>query len=205
MSEQVETATLLADYRQTLLQMHACRIEQGGSARRWNRLVNKMQSLHLALRQRPAGRAGISELISDEVLTVRQWAATHALAWDEPGALAELEHQAAVDSSLSEFEAKITMREHAAGRLNTTWTAKQPHQRRAWLWQPCQRLASQAAALIAHSRSRPVDAKSERGGSAADLGEIGVKSTYPARCDPKLASRARKARSRAAQSNLDGI
>jgi hypothetical protein len=115
---------MLDQYRKTLVEMHICRVENGGSSQRWNRLVNNLQRLHLVLRQEPQGRAGISALITDEVLTVRQWAATHALSWDEAAARSELERQAASGPSLSEFDAKIALREHDAGRLNTTWSPK---------------------------------------------------------------------------------
>jgi hypothetical protein len=115
---------MLDQYRSTLVEMHTCRVEYGGSSQPWNRLVNQLQRLHLALRQSAQGRAGISALITDDVLTVRQWAAMHALSWDETAARAELERQAASGPSLPEFEAKITIREHDAGRLNTTWLPK---------------------------------------------------------------------------------
>jgi hypothetical protein len=100
------------------------RIETGGTAKHWNRLVHQLQSLHLALREHTAGRAGISALIDDDVATVRQWAASHALFWDEQRARAELEREAATDHTLSGLEAKITLREFDAGRLNHTWTPK---------------------------------------------------------------------------------
>jgi hypothetical protein len=58
------------------------------------------------------------------VATVRLWAASHALFWDEQRARAELEREASTDDNLSSFEAKITLREFDAGRLNTSWTPK---------------------------------------------------------------------------------
>jgi hypothetical protein len=63
-------------------------------------------------------------LIDHEVITVRQWAATHALFWDEGVARTELQRQAAGESSIGEFEAKIILREFDAGRLDTTWNPK---------------------------------------------------------------------------------
>ena len=54
--------------------------------------------------------------------TVRQWAASRALFWDEQRVRAELEREASTDDNLSSFEAKITLREFDAGRLNTSWT-----------------------------------------------------------------------------------
>jgi hypothetical protein len=115
---------LLTRYRETLLAMHEARIEKGGAPKRWNRLVNQLQSLHLALREHAAGRAGISALIDDDVATVRQWAAGHALFWDEQRARAELEREAATGDSLLGFEARITLREFDTGRLNNSWIPK---------------------------------------------------------------------------------
>jgi len=104
--------------------MHAVRGETGTAPRRWNRLVDRLQQLHLELRTQARGRAGITALINDDVLTVRQWAAGHALFWDEAIARPELERLAGGGPSLAEFEAKIALREYDAGRLNTTWTPK---------------------------------------------------------------------------------
>lgn len=47
---------VLIDYRATLLAMHRERIESGGTPRAWNRLVNRLQKLHLELRETPEGR-----------------------------------------------------------------------------------------------------------------------------------------------------
>ena len=55
---------------------------------------------------------------------MRQWAASHALFWDEQRARAELEREASTDDNLSIFEAKITLCEFDAGRLNASWTPK---------------------------------------------------------------------------------
>lgn len=115
---------LLADYHRTLLSMHACRVERGGDPKRWNRLVNQLQSVQLRLRTSPEGRSGISSLINAENATVRQWSAGFALAWDPLPARAELERLAADEASLAGFEAKITLREFDAGRLDMTWRPK---------------------------------------------------------------------------------
>jgi hypothetical protein len=124
MASETEIDTWLAGYRQTLLEMHATRVEVGGSTSRWNRLADRLQRLHLQLRKEARGRAGITRLINDEVLTIRQWAATHALFWAEAEARAELERQAGAGQTLAEFEAEIVLREYDAGRLNTSWTPK---------------------------------------------------------------------------------
>lgn len=70
------------------------------------------------------GRAAISGYLSDENVTVRQWSAGFALAWDLVLARAELERPAADDRNLVGFEAKMTLREYDAGRLNLTWELK---------------------------------------------------------------------------------
>jgi hypothetical protein len=104
--------------------MDATRVDRGGNPRRWNRLVNRAQSIHLLLRATAEGRAGIVGLIGDDVPTVRQWSAGNALAWDEPLARAELERQAEGDG-LAAMEAKMTLRQFDAGRQDTTWEPKQ--------------------------------------------------------------------------------
>ena len=124
MSESQEgVEDLAAEYRAILVKMHTQRIENGGKARAWNHLVNRMQAIHLELRTTQAGRDAITSFISDENLTVRSWSAVHALAWAEGVARAELEREAQA-GELSGFGAEITLREFDAGRLNTTWVPK---------------------------------------------------------------------------------
>ncbi|MGH9204325.1 MAG: hypothetical protein ACRD2A_24115, partial [Vicinamibacterales bacterium] len=103
--------------------MHDCRVLAGGDARRWNRLVDKMQSAHLQLRETSQGRDGITSLIGDECLTVRQWSATNALAWAPLQARAELAREVEEGGPVA-FEAQLTLREFDAGRLDTAWNPK---------------------------------------------------------------------------------
>lgn len=100
-----------------------CRVAEGLNPRRWNRLVNEMQSIHLRLRVTEDGRRAIAALIEDECLTVRQWAATNALAWSPAAARSELEREVSTDSQGS-FDAQMTLQEFDAGRLNTAWQPK---------------------------------------------------------------------------------
>jgi hypothetical protein len=86
---------MLHEYRMTLLAMHRGLIDSGGMPRAWNRLVNRLQKLHLKLRGTSEGRAGITAMIQDPNPTVRGWAAAHSLFWDEAAARAELESQEA--------------------------------------------------------------------------------------------------------------
>lgn len=115
-------AELLSQYRAVLVEMDSVRID--GQSREWNRLVDRMQKLHLELRQTAEGRAGITTLITDDNHTVRQWSATNALSWDTALARAELERQASGRGGLSAFGAKMVLREFDAGRLDTSWTPK---------------------------------------------------------------------------------
>jgi hypothetical protein len=123
MGQQPRAADLLKNYRDILLAMHECRVQTGGDPRRWNRLVDKMQAVHLELRKSPEGRDGITLLIGDECDTVRQWSATNALAWAPQEARAELAREVE-EGGPGAFEAQVTLREFDAGRLNTTWMPK---------------------------------------------------------------------------------
>jgi hypothetical protein len=114
------TDGLLTEYRRILLLMHDARVESGGTPRRWNELVNRMQGVHLLLRETDAGRAGITDLIDDDCVTVRAWSATHALAWPVR-ARAELERLVREEQGLTGFNAQVTLREFHAGRLKTDW------------------------------------------------------------------------------------
>jgi hypothetical protein len=114
------TRDLLDDLQATLLEMHANRIEAGGTSRTWNRLFNHAQALHLILRERPDGRDGIAALMESAVDTVQMSAEAWSLSWAEARArqvLTELE----ASSGLAAVDAKWTLREFDRGRLNTTW------------------------------------------------------------------------------------
>lgn len=121
---QDSTDDLLRQYRQALVEMDGNRVERGGDHRRWNRLVNQMQALHLRLRETPEGRDGITDLAMDDNLTVRGWSAVNALAWDPQRARPVLEEEAANDVGLHGFEAMVALQEFDAGRLNTAWEPK---------------------------------------------------------------------------------
>ena len=124
--------SLLAEYEATLLAMHECRVETGRRPTKWNRLADRLQALHLQLRDSPEGRVGISALISHPNETVRSHAAAHALFWDEPVARAELERLAG-GHGLVAVTAKYTLLEYDAGRLIPTWRhsgKRRPHSRR---------------------------------------------------------------------------
>lgn len=119
-----QISDLLARYRAVLLEMHECRVETGGRPRKWNRLVDKMQSIHLGLRETPEGREGITRLaIEGENETVRSWSATNALAWD-PDRVRPLIEAVTRGPGLMRLDAEMVLREFDAGRLNTAWAPK---------------------------------------------------------------------------------
>lgn len=114
----------LAAYRAVLVQMHAHRVDSGGKRRTWNRLFDQVQVLQLRLRQAPEGQAGITAFaLSDDCPTVVLSAASHALFWDEARVRTVLEALALGDLLLG-LDAKMTLREFDAGRLNMTWQPK---------------------------------------------------------------------------------
>jgi hypothetical protein len=117
-----EVSELLARYESVLAEMHNQRVEIGGNSRKWNRLVDKMQRLHLELRQTPEGRAGITALAFDgENETVRSWSATNALAWDADRVRPLIEARASGARGLDRLSAEMALKEFDAGRLNTAW------------------------------------------------------------------------------------
>lgn len=115
---------LLAEYRDVLIEMDYERVGGGGHAETWNLLLNRMQQLHLELRQSQEGRDGITRMIRDDNLTVRSWSAVNALAWAPEIARAELERQIDQGEGFVAHEARIALREFDAGRLNTHWQPK---------------------------------------------------------------------------------
>ena len=116
---------LLRQYTAVLVELHDHRVEQGGDPRKWNLLVNKMQGLHLRLRESAEGRDAITSLaINAPNITAQSWAAGHALAWDPATVRPVLEAQATDDRSLAGLDAKMTLREFDAGRLDFTWLPK---------------------------------------------------------------------------------
>lgn len=130
MVEPAGTESLLRQYHATLRAMDGARIEVGGQARTWNRLVDRLQWLHLQLRDSDAGRAGVLGFLSDDNVTVRQWSAVFALAWEPALARAELEREAANEPGLTGLNAKMALEEFDAGRLDLTWVPKGRRPRR---------------------------------------------------------------------------
>ncbi|MBJ7609332.1 MAG: DUF2019 domain-containing protein [Candidatus Dormibacteraeota bacterium] len=118
------TAERASEYLAVLSEMDAHRIEAGGKPPHWNRLVNRLQTLYLELRQSPDGRQAIGDLMDSESVTVREWSAGHALAWEPAKAQDALERLAAEGKGLASFEAGITLREFRRGKLKLDWIPK---------------------------------------------------------------------------------
>ena len=72
-------------YRQTLAEMADLRGDQGfvSSSRRWDRLVDRLREDETEVCSSAEGREAVLALLSDPRPTVRVWAATAALPWDE--------------------------------------------------------------------------------------------------------------------------
>lgn len=90
--------------------------------REWNRLVDRLQAARRDLAKTEDGQAVIAALLTDPRVTVRLWAASHALHWDEPRARDVL---AAIASDshagLDRLNAEMTLKEFDAGRSSPDW------------------------------------------------------------------------------------
>ncbi len=107
-------------YRQTLTEMADLAGDQGfvSSTRRWNRLVDRLRDQEAVVRESAEGRAAVEALLDDPRPTVRLWAATATLSWDEPRArevLVEIREQP-TPYGLNSINAKQTLLAFDAGR-----------------------------------------------------------------------------------------
>ena len=116
-----QVAQLAAEYRSILRRMDDAKVEQGGRTKHWNRLVDELQVIQLALRRTSAGRSVITALADDDNVTISLWSATFALDWEPARARRRLELVSA-DGGLDGFTASVTLRQFDAGHLDTTWT-----------------------------------------------------------------------------------
>ena len=92
------------------------------SPRRWNQLVNELQRQQLFLRETASGRRAISRLMDDPRPVVREWAAVHALFWEETRARSVLEAlRDDPEVGVHSINAKYTLIEFDGGRLNPLW------------------------------------------------------------------------------------
>lgn len=92
------------------------------SSRRWNRLANELQRQQLILRDSVVGQRAISMLVDDPRPVVREWAAGHALFWDEAQARSVLEAlRDDPGAGVISVSAKYTLAEFDNGTLNQFW------------------------------------------------------------------------------------
>jgi hypothetical protein len=118
-----DPTTLTIDrYLQTLEEMATVANDQGfvSSTRRWNLLVDRLRADEEVVRESPEGRAAVESRLDDPRPTVRLWAATTALTWDEErarGVLVEIRDRP-TPYGLSSINAKHVLLEHDAGRLD---------------------------------------------------------------------------------------
>lgn len=92
--------------------------------RGWNRLVDRLQEARKILAQTAEGRSAVATMMGDSRVTVRLWAASHALHWPESSAEARsvLEAIGAEQAyGLNRLNAEMTLSEFDAGRLNPDW------------------------------------------------------------------------------------
>ena len=109
-------------YRQTLTEMADLAGDQGfvSATRRWNRLVDRLRDQEAVVRESAEGRAAVEALLDDPRPTVRLWAATATLSWDEPRArdvLVEIREKP-TPYGLNSINAKQTLLALDAGRLD---------------------------------------------------------------------------------------
>jgi hypothetical protein len=93
-------------------------------SRNWNRLADRLQEARKILAATPEGRSTITSMMSDSRVTVRLWAAGHALHWPESSADARTVLRAISDErtyGLNRLTAQVTLSEFDAGHLNPNW------------------------------------------------------------------------------------
>jgi hypothetical protein len=107
-------------YRQTLTEMAEFGGDHGfvSSTRRWDRLVDRLRQDEPVVCASGEGREAVAALLADPRPTVRLWAATAALSWDEEQArpvLVELRENP-TRYGLNSISAKHTLLEFDPGR-----------------------------------------------------------------------------------------
>jgi phage-related protein len=87
------------------------------ATRRANRLADEQRAYLQALAATAEGRRHVESFLDDAEAGVREWAAAHALFWNEPKARRVLERLCSSDTFPYNFNAEMTLREFDAGRL----------------------------------------------------------------------------------------
>jgi hypothetical protein len=116
MTEDLPLVQLAGSYRSLILDW-----EQASDApKKANKIFKKRQTLYKRLRESDAGRQAIVQLVYDRLPCVRLIAATDALAWAPEESIPILE-QLATDDGIYGLDARYTLREYRAGRLDLSW------------------------------------------------------------------------------------
>jgi hypothetical protein len=103
---------LITTYRQLAIDWVAAE-----DVRSANRLIMEQQEVYRRLRGQPHGREALIELLHDPHDGVRLAAASHALAWHDPAAIAVLEELRAGDD-LHALDAELTLRGYRVGAFD---------------------------------------------------------------------------------------
>jgi Domain of unknown function (DUF2019) len=112
-------ADLITDYRSTALAWDVMK----NDSEKANRLFKRLQVIFKRLRVEPAGRAAISALMDDAMVSVgvRLVAASHSLGWDAGRATAVLEGIERDGPGLNRTTARYTLKSFREGTLNQDW------------------------------------------------------------------------------------
>jgi hypothetical protein len=105
------TESLIAEYRQ-----YAARHGSAKTSRIANAAAEKLAAIYRELRER-GERPSLMPLLGDTDLSVRSWAAAHALEFSPDEGVAVLEALAAAAPGPLRANASMTLREWRAGRL----------------------------------------------------------------------------------------
>jgi hypothetical protein len=116
------TSLAIEGYRQTITEMADLAGDEGfvSSTRRWNRLVDLLREHEAVVRESADGRAAVEAFLDDPRPTVRLWAATAVLSWDEPrgrDVLTEIREKP-TPYGINSINAKQTLLALDAGRLD---------------------------------------------------------------------------------------
>jgi hypothetical protein len=104
--------------RYATMALHHGKASRDGDHKRANMAYEDLASIVRIVRARDAGAAeALGQLLRDERLDVRVWAATHMLEFDSPAAESTLREIAQGPASLNQLDAKMVLREWESGRL----------------------------------------------------------------------------------------
>jgi hypothetical protein len=114
--KQVELDQLLAQYADAALTHR--KASRDGKHKIANHAYDRLSAVVRELRERgPDAQKALLQLLHDERIEVRGWAAAHALEFDSERAASVLEAIAAGPASLEEFSAKMVLQQWRGGNL----------------------------------------------------------------------------------------